>query len=231
VTTLVLLPGLGCDAALFRDQAAALATDGPLVVGDVHARADALPAMAAALLARHPGPLALAGSSMGGMLALHAWRLAPGRVRALALLGSTARADTPAQRRLRRDGIALLEQGRLEDLLLANLGNVFHPAHAGALAADYLAMIRRAGALQLVAQNRAVMARADLRGELRRVACPTLVMVGADDRLTPPEASEEMAAAIPNAQFECLPECGHLPTWEQPGRVTAALQAWRRRWA
>lgn len=227
MTTLILLPGLACDAELWREQAPALARSGPLHVTDVHARAATLPDMAAALLAEHPGPLALAGSSMGGMVALHAWRQAPHRVRGLALLGSSARADTPAQLELRRNGIAQFEQGRMEELLAANLLFAFHPANAPALAGDYLAMIRRAGAAQLIAQNRAVMAREDLRPELAAVACPTLVMVGEDDLLTPPECSAEIAAAVPHAQFHRLRDCGHLLTWEQPGRVTAALLDWR----
>jgi pimeloyl-ACP methyl ester carboxylesterase len=228
MTTLILLPGLACDAALWREQAPALAALGPLHISDAHTRAATLADMAALLLAENPGPLALAGSSMGGMLALHAWRLAPGRVRGLALLGSSARADTPAQLDLRRNGIAQFEQGRMEELLAANVMFAFHPANAQGLAGGYLEMIRRAGVAQLIAQNRAVMAREDLRPELGRLACPTLVMVGEDDLLTPPECSAEIAAAVPHAQFERLADCGHLLTWEQPARVTAALMAWRR---
>jgi pimeloyl-ACP methyl ester carboxylesterase len=229
MTPLILLPGLACDAALYRDQQPALAALGPVAVSDVHTRAATLPAMAALLLAEHPGPLALAGSSMGGMLALAMWRLAPQRVRGLALLGSSARADTPQQLRLRRDGIAAFEQGRMEELLLANILFAFHPANATPLAADYLAMLRRAGVAQLVAQNRAVMAREDQRPQLAGITCPTLLMVGDRDRLTPPDCSEEMAASIPQARFEILPRCGHLLTWEQPARVMAALCDWRRR--
>ena len=56
--TLILLPGLACDAALWRHQTPALAAHRP-VVADVHARADSLPAMAALLLAEYPGLLVL----------------------------------------------------------------------------------------------------------------------------------------------------------------------------
>lgn len=223
---LILLPGLACDEALFRDQIPALAPLGPLQVSDVHRHEATLPAMAARLLAEHAGPLALAGSSMGGMLALEAWRQAPARVRGLALLGTTARADTPELLQLRRDGIAMFEAGRMDEVLLANIVFAFHPSNAGRLAADYLAMIRRAGAPLLIAQNRAVMARADLRPLLPAVRCPVLVMVGDSDRLTPPECSQEIAAAIPQARFERLHDCGHLLSWERADAVTAALRAW-----
>lgn len=229
MVSVLLLPGLACDGALFRDQQAALAAAGHAPqVSDVHTRHATLPAMAAALLAEHPGPLALAGASMGGMLALEVWRQAPERVRGLALLGTTARADTPELLRLRSDAIALFEQGRMDEVLQANLAFAFHPANAadGALTADYLAMVRRAGPAQLMAQNRAVMARADLRAELPRVACPTLVMVGDSDRLTPPDCAEEIAAAIPGAHLELLARCGHMLTWERPARVRDALLEW-----
>ena len=233
MVSVLLLPGLACDGALFRDQQAALAAAHPVQVSDVHTRCPTLPALAAALLAEHAGPLALAGSSMGGMLALEVWRQAPERVRGLALLGTTARADTPELLRLRSEAIALFEQGRMDEVLQANLAFAFHPANAadGALVTDYLAMVRRAGPAQLMAQNRAVMARADLRAALPRVACPTLVMVGDGDRLTPPDCAEEIAAAIPGARLELLARCGHLLTWERPARVRAALLDWLARLA
>lgn len=226
--TPLLLPGLACDAALFRDQLPALQALGPVQVTDVHTREATLPAMASRLLAEHPGPLALAGASMGGMLALHAWRLAPERVRGLALLGTTARADTPAQVRLRSEGIAAFEAGRMDEVLAANLVFAFHASNAARLAADYGAMIRRAGVAQLVAQNRAVMAREDLRPYLGAITCPLLVMGGDSDGLTPPECAREIADAVPQARLEVLSDCGHMLTWERPAAVTAALTAWWR---
>lgn len=231
MTPLLLLPGLACDAALFRDQVPALqarAALGRVQVADVHTREATLPAMAARLLAEHPGPLALAGTSMGGMLALHVWRLAPERVRGLALLGTTARADTPAQIRLRTEGIKAFEAGRMDEVLTANLVFAFHPTNAGRLAADYGAMIRRAGVAQLVAQNRAVMAREDLRPHLADIACPLLVMGGDSDGLTPPDCAREIAAAVPQAHLEILADCGHMLTWERPEPVTDALTTWWR---
>jgi pimeloyl-ACP methyl ester carboxylesterase len=226
---LILLPGMACDAALWRAQQPALTTSfdgGAVVVADVHGRADSLPAMAALLLAEQPGELLLAGCSLGGMLALEVARQAPQRVRGLALLGSTARPDTPELIALRSQAIAEFEQGRVEPLLRANAMFAFHPAHQARLVEDYIAMVLRAGAAALIRQNRAVMARADLRPTLAAVACPTLVVGGLDDQLTPPDCAREMAAAIPGAELHLLPECGHMLTWEQPQAVTALLQRW-----
>ena len=226
---MLLLPGLASDAALWRAQAQALAQAGhEPVVTDVHARCPSLVEMAQALLAEHPGPLVLAGTSMGGMLALEVWRQAPQRVAAMALLGTSARADTPEVRRLRTEAIALFQAGRMAEVLQANLAFVFHPRNQGdpLMVSDYFEMIGRAGPAQLVAQNRALMAREDRRGELGAIAVPLLVACGADDLLTPPACSREMAAAVPGAVLEVLPQCGHLLTWEQPEAVSGLLLDW-----
>ena len=226
---MILLPGMACDGALWRHQQPALlaaAAGHPVVVVDVHHRADTLPGMAALLLAEQPGELALAGCSLGGMLALEVQRQAPDRVRGLALLGSTARPATPELVALRSQAIGLFAQGRAEELIRANAMFAFHRRRAAALVEDYVAMVLRAGTDNLIRQNRAVMARADLRPQLPGVACPTLVVGGLDDQLTPPDCAREMAAAIPGAQLQLLPDCGHMLTWEQPQAVTALLLDW-----
>ena len=110
---ITLLPGLACDAEIWHDQAAALAASRPVRVSDVQTRFATLPQMAAALLAEQGGELLLCGTSMGGMLALEVVRQAPQRVKALALLASSARPDTPELIRLRSDAIELFAQGRI----------------------------------------------------------------------------------------------------------------------
>ena len=94
------------------------------------------------------------------------------------------------------------------------------------MAARYLAIIHRAGAAQLIAQNRAVMARDDGRPHLAAIRCPTLVLCGESDALTPPEVSRELAAAIPGARLALVPEAGHMLTLEQPRAVAAQLGPW-----
>jgi len=226
--TLLLLPGLACDAELFRHQRPALERTHRVHVGDAHEHHDTLPAMAAALLAEQPGSLVLVGASMGGMLALEIARQAPQRVRGIALLGSTARADTPELVKLRQQACELFAAGRMDEVLRANVLFAFHPVNAAnrGLVGDYLAMIRRAGAAQLIRQNRAVLQREDLRPHLAAIACPALVVVGEADGLTTPEQSREMAALLPNARLEIVPGAGHMLTMEQPARVTALLLDW-----
>jgi pimeloyl-ACP methyl ester carboxylesterase len=222
----ILLPGLACDATIWREQIAVLAPPHRVRVTDVHTRFATLPEMAAALLAEHAGPLVLCGTSMGGMVALEVVRQAPQRVAALALLATSARADTPELLELRGDAIALFEQGRAEEVLRANVAFAFHPRAAAALAQPYIEFIQRAGALQLVRQNRAIMARIDQRPMLGSIRCPTLVVCGDSDALTPPEHSREIAAAIPGARLELVEHCGHMLTLERPDRISTLLRSW-----
>jgi pimeloyl-ACP methyl ester carboxylesterase len=227
--SVILLPGLACDDALWRDQVPALRDGGHrVVVSHVHQRHATLPDMARALLAEHEGPLVLVGSSMGGMLAQHVHHEAPQRVAAMALLSTTARPDTPELLKLRRDAIVEFEAGRAEIVLRANAMFAFHPDHATdrARVDDYVQQILRSGAAQLIGQNRAVMARADMRPWLADIRCPLLVACGDQDLLTPLEHSREIAAAVPHAQFVLVPSAGHLMTWEQPALVNALLLQW-----
>lgn len=229
MTEIVLLPGLACDESLWRDQVPALRAAGHRVaVTRVHQRHASLPEMARALLREHAGPLVLVGSSMGGMLAMHVHREAPGRVAAMALLSTTAQPDSPALIQLRSDAIVEFEQGRAETVLRINAAFAFHPDHAADVARvdDYVERILAGGVDQLIAQNRAVMARDDMRPWLADVRCPLLVACGDSDLLTPLALSQEIAHAVPQARLEVIDRAGHLLTWEQPEAVNRLLLQW-----
>jgi len=227
--TLVLLPGLACDASLWAPQAKALRADGWATVdSDAHERASTLEAMAQHVLDSLEGPLLLAGASMGGMVALHAALRAPARVAGLVLVGSSARADTEEVKRLRADAIDHFEHGDIEPFLRINAPLALHPRRAtdAALIERYLAMVLRGGVAPLIAQNRAVMQRPDLRSRLGKIACPALVLVGEADSLTPPEHARELAAGLPRAELQEIEGAGHLPTLETPDAVTTRLRSW-----
>jgi pimeloyl-ACP methyl ester carboxylesterase len=224
---LILVPGLAGDEVMWRSQVDALLSWRPKVTG-VHMRGALIPDMAAALLAEHAGPLALCGASMGGMIAMEAARQAPQRVIGLALLGTTARPENEEMRQVRENAIRLFEDGRMAEVIEPNVHFAFHPDHATdpALAGAYLEFVMRAGAEQLIRQNRAVIARPDARPHLRALRCPTLVMHGDADVLVPPENGEEIAALVPNAKLMIVPRCGHMLTMEKPAAVNAALRTW-----
>lgn len=229
MTSLVLLPGLAGNEVMWQDQLPVLSAVLPTVVTDVHARHGSIGEMAQALLAEQPGELVLCGASMGGMVAMEAVRQAPSRVRGLALLGTSARPETPEMRALREGAIAVFfREGGVEEILRANVALAFHPRQAAdaVLVDRYLAFVMDAGASQLIRQNRAVMARPDARLHLPLVRCPTLVLCGDADQLTPPECSQEIAALVPGAELAWLTQCGHMLTMEKPEAVNAALVAW-----
>ena len=223
----ILLPGLAADAAMWSHQVKALHAWRPRVT-DVHMRESRIESMAAALLSANPGELVLCGASMGGMVAMEVARQAPERVRGLALLGTSARPETDDMRRLREAAMVLFEQDRLREVLEPNVAFAFHPANAAdpRLVHSYLDLILRAGSSQLIRQNRAVIARPDARRHLPELRCPTLVMCGTADQLTPPECSQEIAALVPGARLVMLEDCGHMLTMEQPARVSEELAGW-----
>jgi pimeloyl-ACP methyl ester carboxylesterase len=229
MSRLILIPGLAGDAVMWRAQLQGLAAWHP-AVSDVHMRCDSLTEMAAALLAEHEGDLVLCGASMGGMVAMEAARQAPQRIGAVALLGTSARPETAEMRTLREDAIKLFAQGRAAEVIEANAGFAFHPDQAAdtALVASYLEFVMRAGAEQLIRQNRAVIVRPDARVHLPQLRCPTLVMCGDSDQLTPPENSREIASLVPGARLVTVPRCGHMLTMEKPGIVNAGLLEWLR---
>jgi pimeloyl-ACP methyl ester carboxylesterase len=75
-------------------------------------------------------------------------------------------------------------------------------------------------------QQTALMGRSDSRPQLPRIKCPTLVLIGREDALTPLELSQEMANLIPNAKLTIIPDCGHLSTMERPEAVNRAMRDW-----
>jgi pimeloyl-ACP methyl ester carboxylesterase len=230
---LLLIPGLAGDATMWRFQREVLPESLRPEVTQVHAlpEATSVQAMAALLLEQYAGPLLLCGASMGGMVAMEAARQAPGRVMGLALLGTTARPETPEMQALRESAIALFEQGRVREVIEPNVAFAFHPVNAARhdLVQDYLDFVLRAGAEQLVRQNRAVIARPDARLHLPQVSCPVLVVCGESDQLTPLACSEEIAELVPGAELEVLADCGHMLTMERPEVVNTLLTQWLQR--
>lgn len=224
--TLLLLPGLLCDARLWRDQAAALAPLARPVIADL-TRDDRIEAMASRAIADVQGDFALAGLSMGGYVALEIMRQAPERVTRLCLLDTSARADTEEQKRRRRGLISLSRSGQFRGVTPRLLPQLIHPSRLdGPLAAEVMEMAERVGKDAFRRQQEAIMHRVDSRPDLARIAVPTLVGVGAEDALTPPHLAAEMAALIPGARLRHFEGSGHLPTMEAPEAVTAALAAW-----
>jgi pimeloyl-ACP methyl ester carboxylesterase len=225
----VLVPGLNCSARLYAEQIPGLWCHGPVQVAD-HTRDDAMDAIAERILATAPPRFALAGLSMGGYIALAITRRAPQRVARLALLDTAARPETPEQTARRKPQMALAESGRFDEVPALQFPLLVHRDRHGdqALMQRVRMMAEETGAEAFLRQQRAIIARADARPFLPAIGCPTMVLVGDGDALTPPPLAQEIAAAIPGARLVVVPACGHLSTMEQPEEVNRALGEWLR---
>ncbi len=162
---------------------------------------------------------------MGGYSARELLRQAPDRVLKLALLDTAARPDTPEQSERRRALIDLAQRGHYSEIPDLLFPRLVHPSRQEdeRLRQIVRLMAAETGCDVFVRQERAIMTRPDSRPGLGSISCPTLVLVGDGDQVTPPNCAAEIAAAIPGAQLIVLRECGHLSTLEQPERVTQLL--------
>ena len=228
MTPLVLVPGLLCDERLWHHQIAGL-TDlaDRVLVPDVTSQ-DSMAAMARGILETAPERFSLAGLSMGGYVALEVVRQAPDRVEALALLDTSARADTPEQTGARLALIELAREGRFEDVWRTLLPKIVHPDRVEdpEIRSAVEGMARAVGPEGFERQERAIMGRPDSRRDLTHISCPTLVLCGQDDALTPPHLHEELADGIPGARLRRIYRCGHLSTLERPEEVTRIMREW-----
>lgn len=225
---LVLVPGLLCDALMWSAQIADLAALADCWVADPRGP-ETMAALAGKVLNEAPFErFALAGLSMGGYVALEMIRQAPGRVQRLALFDTSARPDTAEQSARRMDFIQLAERGRFIGVSEALLPLLVHRERLAdaALVATIKTMARNTGRRAFSAQERAIMSRQDSRPLLPAIACPTLVLCGRDDLLTPPALHEEIAASIPGSTLEIIEACGHLSALERPAQVSQAMRAW-----
>jgi pimeloyl-ACP methyl ester carboxylesterase len=214
---------------VWAPQIAALADIADCTVAD-HTRHDTMAGIAGSILAKAPERFALAGLSMGGYIAYEIVRQAPERVERLALLDTGYRADSPERTAGRRDLVASAEREgvrRAQELLMPVL---IHPSRfgEGPLVDSILQMAVDTGLEAFKRQEAALIGRPDNRRLLSVIRCPTLVLVGKEDLLTPVPQHREIAGAIPGARLKIVPECGHLSTLDQPEAVSRALRAWLR---
>lgn len=228
-TPLVLAPGMLCDARLFAPQIASFAPQRRCLVADLD-QDEEIGAMARRLLAAAPaGRFALAGLSLGGIVAMEVARLAPERVERLALIATNHRAGTPEFIAARLRQIAEARAGALRRVVVEEMkANYLGAAAAGdaALRALVVDMAMAAGAGVFERQSRALFARRDQSDTLAAYRGAALILCGAGDALCPPATHRAMAALTPSARLVELAGCGHLVTLEAAGPATARLAEW-----
>lgn len=225
---LVLIPGLLLTGDMWAQQAPALHALGSVHVSEQHRRHSTIGAIADAVLAEVDGPLAVCGLSMGGYIALEICRRAPQRVQRLALLSTGARSESAEQTAARDELIALgRSQGMraVVDTLWPRLVHAERHDDNELLQAQYR-MAEETGQTAFEREQNAIKGRRDQRAHLAAIGCPTLIVCGREDRITPHTWSEEMHAGIAGSELLSLDQCGHLSAMEQPQAVTRALAQW-----
>lgn len=221
---LVLLPGMMCDARQWGPQCDSLLPR-PIVAlppPDL----ETMQEMAAHLLGQLPPRFALAGLSMGGILAMEMVRQAPARVDRLALLDTNPLAETDAVRARRAPQIARVLAGDLAGVMRDEMKPNYLARHDAALLDLCLDMAVSLGPSYFVSQSRALASRPDQTATLAAWRGPALVLTGAQDTLCPRDRHDLMHRLMPQSRLVVVPDAGHLPPLEQPQATTAALIPW-----
>ncbi len=219
----LLLPGMMCDARMWADQIEAIKS--PVSVPDLSVH-DNFVDMAASVLANAPDRFAVAGLSMGGILALELWRQAPDRITHMALLDTNPFADSPDRKSSRLQQIEQVFAGGLRELAVESLKPLYlaeSNRDDDDLLNEILDMVLELGPDTFRRQSLALRNRADSVETLASINCPATVICGSEDTLCPLSYHEYMANRIPDAELIVIDNCGHLSSMEQADTVSNEL--------
>ena len=221
-TTLVLVPGLMCDHAVWSGVMAQLGSKAASAVVPDHGLCDDIEGMAQQILASVPGDLAVAGHSMGGRVAIEMRRLAPNRVRHLALL------DTGYQAAKRQALLDVAVSQGVEAMARTWAQGMVHPSRLtdGALIDVIVAMFARRTPVHFANQIRALLTRPDASPTLQGIAGTVHLICGAQDSWSPVAQHRAMANLLPLSVLSVIESAGHMAPMEQPEAVALALAKW-----
>ena len=224
VEPLVLLPGMNCSAALWSRLEVGPALTPVLTEPSLDDQVECL-------LNQLPPRFALAGLSLGGIVAMAIARQAPQRVTRLCLMSTNPHEPTQAQRSgwtaQRAELTAGASARELQESILSLLLSPAVLNERPDLVQLTLQMADEIGAATLDAQLRMQATRIDERPSLTQLRCPTLIIAARDDALCSVDRHVEMAACVPGAQLVILERCAHLSPLEHPAQVSEHLARWR----
>jgi pimeloyl-ACP methyl ester carboxylesterase len=227
VGSLILIPGLLCNQLLWSNQLPTLARAANVVVADL-TRLETIAAMATSIRDTAPARFSLAGFSLGSQVALEIMRTSADRVERLALLSTTHGGLLPPVENALHHAIETIEQGGFDNYLEAAYPAYFSPAHTHnpEMKSIFLEMAHRVGQEAGMRQMRALLTISGPFRNLEKIRCPTIVVGGAEDRRTTPDAHKALAAEIPGSKLLFLEGAAHFTPLEAPTAVTEALVAW-----
>lgn len=222
---LVLIPGMMCDARMWGGLDQRL---GMQVIHHLPTEADTMGKLASIFLTEAPPEFALAGLSMGGIVAMEILRQAPDRVTRLALLDTNPRAEAQTSRARRDPQIARALAGDLDGVMRQDMKpNYLCPGPNKATILDLcMDMALALGPEVFARQSRALRDRADQQATLAAFKGPALVLMGAEDRLCPLDRHQLMHDLLPRSRLHIIPGAAHLPPLEQPEATLTALRDW-----
>ncbi|MEL6680120.1 MAG: alpha/beta fold hydrolase [Pseudomonadota bacterium] len=222
---LVLVPGHLCDARVYAPQIAALSGTADVIIAET-GRDNSIALMAERVLQDAPEQFVIAGLSMGGMVAMEVMLRAPERVLGAALWSTDPHAASDKERAWRaamKAGVAQHGLAHFVDRFAAAFyrhdddvsGRLLAPSRTMMLDTPVDVYERQAEALD---------GRREMIAALEGWAGPVEIVVGAEDRICPPEPHRTLARALPGGSLSVVPGCGHISTLEAPGVVTASLR-------
>jgi len=225
----VLIPGLQSDHRSWQFQIRHLEAAGhQVIVPRGHYEAPTIAAMAAIVGRQIPTPSHVAAWSMGGYIACQLLKDAPEKFASLAMVATSARPENSARTVERQRAVAVAEAEGMAASHRAGLPLSCHDPDAldPALVESLSQMAQDIGLAAYKSQQAAIIARPDGRPALARFKGPLLILVGAEDRVTPPEFSHEMHGLVPGSRLEIVPGAGHCAPFERPEAVNTILSDW-----
>lgn len=226
--TLVLIPGLMCDASLFRGVLPILSRKRAIYIADL-THDDTIEAMARRIDAHTLGPLDVVGFSMGGMVAMELARYAEHRIARLALLDTNEMADTEEVKSWRSGLVVRANRGGFMQVMAEVLVPRYFPPEGPAipeLKYQCLQMAISFGPSIFARQFSALAARRQQTEVLRAFKKPSLVLRGRNDLLCDEATHRRMAAAMPQSRYVEVEGAAHLSILERPDEVGSALVEW-----
>lgn len=199
---IVFLPGMMCDARLFAPQLDALSRERAIMVAPTCV-GDRIEEIASNVLTSAPAKFALAGLSMGGIVAMEVYRRAPERVTRIALMDTNPMAELPDRAAAREPQIVKVKAGRLHEVMADEMKPQYlaQGPYRQEILNLCMDMAEALGPDVFIRQSRALQRRRDQQATLRKIKCPALVLCGEHDQLCSPERHQFMADLIPYSEI------------------------------